>query len=96
MSGCRVELQKFLVEVLVVLHDGGLVTTPVAVVGRAENSHHVAVVRPIVPIHDELVSAGNSVQFVCVVELLRDVLPKNVSCAARRDAPTASIVGIGP
>lgn len=33
---------------LVDLHDGGLVATPVAVVGGTEDGHHVLVVAPVV------------------------------------------------
>ncbi len=43
-----IELQECVFEVLVDLHDGCLVAAAVAVVGGAENSHDVLVVRPVV------------------------------------------------
>lgn len=45
---CRVKLQESVVERVIELHDGGLVAAAVAVVGRAKDGHHVAVMRPVV------------------------------------------------
>lgn len=47
-------------------------------------------------LHDQLVCTCNEVQSVCVVVLLRDVLPKSESSAPGGDAPPGPLVGVGP
>ena len=47
-----------ILEGVVKLHDGSLVPTAVAVVGGGEDRYHVPVVRPVVPLHHQLVSPG--------------------------------------
>ena len=71
-------------------------TASVAVVGRGEDSDGVLLVRPGVALHDELVRTRDQVEAVGVVELLAYVLPESVSGAARRDAPAAAVVRVGP
>lgn len=71
---CRVELQERILHELIDFHDGSFVTAAVAVVGRREDGDDVAVVRPIVAIHDELMGSGDQLQVVRMVELFRDVL----------------------
>ena len=44
---------------LVDFHYRRLVSASVAIVGRREDSHDVALVSPVVSVHDELVSSGN-------------------------------------
>eukprot|EP00166_Cyanidium_caldarium_P005904 ctg_754.g447 len=95
-SRCRVELQKGVLLVLVQLHDGRLVAATITIVRRAEHRHHIAVVAPIVTLHDQLVGARNQRQAVGAVEQLRNVLPERVAGAARRYAPAAAVVGVGP
>ena len=56
----------------------------------------MAVLRPVVPLHDELMRARNQRQPVVVVERLRYVLAEGVSRAAGRDAPAAPVVRVGP
>ena len=55
-------------------HDSSFITTSVAVIRRTENCHDVAVVRPVISIHYQLVSTGYSRQVICVIKLLRNVL----------------------
>lgn len=85
-----------LVEVLVHLHNGRLVAAAVAVVGGAEDSHHVHRVRPVVAVHHQLVRAGHQAEAVAVVEHLRDVAAEGVAGASGGDAPAAPLVGVGP
>ena len=81
LLGSWVELQEGVLHKLVDLHDGCLVAASVAVVRRREHRDHVAVVRPVEPVHDELVGACNQFQIVRVVELFRDVLTEGVAGA---------------
>ena len=82
--------------VLVHLHDGGFVSAAVAVVRRREDSNNVAFVRPVVPIHDQLVGSGDTRQVIRMVKLFGDVLSERVASATGGNTPTASIVGVGP
>lgn len=52
MARGRVKLQKVVFHVFVNFHDGSLVAAAVAVVRCGEDGHDVALVRPIVPVHD--------------------------------------------
>lgn len=52
--------------------------------------------RPVVSVHYELMSAGDSAQVVCMVKLFRDVLAEGVASTSGRDAPTAAVIGVGP
>mmetsp|Transcript_96302 Transcript_96302/g.171084 ORF Transcript_96302/g.171084 Transcript_96302/m.171084 type:complete len:257 (+) Transcript_96302:63-833(+) len=92
----RVELQECVFEMLIDLHHGRLVPTPVAVVGRGEDCHHIPVVAPIVALHDKLMSACNELEAIGMIELLRNVLSEGVACTAWRNSPAASVVRIGP
>ncbi|KAI3480075.1 hypothetical protein L1887_57852 [Cichorium endivia] len=68
----------------------------VAVVGRRKDGDHVAFLRPVEAVHDELVRARHEREAVVVVERLRDVLTKRVAGTARRDAPATAVVRVGP
>ena len=72
------DLQIILHE-LVDFHYCCLVAASVAVVGCGENGHNVTLMRPVVPVHDELMRTRNSCQVVGVVELLGDVLTEGVA-----------------
>ena len=96
MTRCGVELEEIILDELVNLHYGGLVTTSVAVVGCGEDRDDVALVCPVVAVHDKLMGARDSSQAVRVVKLLRDVLSEGVTSASGRDAPTAAVIGVGP
>lgn len=50
-------------------HNGSLVTAPVAVVRRTKHSHHIAVMSPVVTLHDKLMSTGDPGQVISVIEL---------------------------
>lgn len=91
-----VELEEGVFEVLVDLHDGRLVAAAVAVVGRRKDGDHVAFLRPVEAVHDELVRARHEREAIVVVERLRDVLTKRVAGTARRDAPATAVVRVGP
>eukprot|EP00401_Gymnodinium_catenatum_P017940 CAMPEP_0117606598 /NCGR_PEP_ID=MMETSP0784-20121206/79793_1 /TAXON_ID=39447 /ORGANISM="" /LENGTH=264 /DNA_ID=CAMNT_0005409681 /DNA_START=21 /DNA_END=816 /DNA_ORIENTATION=+ len=97
-----VKLQEGVLQVLVDFHHGSLVAAPIAVVWRREDRDHVAVVAPVVTLHDKLVCAGDELQSVRMVELLRDVLAESIAGAAWRDAqasrtwaPRAALPGCG-
>ena len=64
LSGSRVELEEIILHELVDLHYGGLVTAAVAVVGRGEDRDDVALVRPVVSVHDQLMGAGDARQVI--------------------------------
>jgi len=44
----RVKLEERVLQVLVNLHNRGLITASVAVIGRTENRHHIPVLTPVV------------------------------------------------
>jgi len=94
--GRWVKLEEGILESIVQLHDGSLITTAIAVVGSGEYCDDISVMRPIVPLHNQLMSPGNQGQSIRVVECLRYVLSEGVSGTTRRDAPAATIVGIRP
>mmetsp|Transcript_99434 Transcript_99434/g.256998 ORF Transcript_99434/g.256998 Transcript_99434/m.256998 type:complete len:343 (+) Transcript_99434:194-1222(+) len=96
LHGRRVELQERVLEVLVDLHDGGLVAAAVTVIRCGEDRDDVPVMAPVVALHHKLVRTSDQLQAIRVVELFRDVLAEGVACAARRDAPAAAVVGVGP
>ena len=79
---------------LVNLHDCCLVTASVAVVGGRENGDDVAVLRPVVTLHDQLMGSRNERESVILVEGLRNVLAKSVASAAGRYSPSAAVVGV--
>ena len=55
-----VKLKEGILEGIIELHDGSLVAATVAVVWRRENGHHIPVVRPVVPLHHQLVGPGET------------------------------------
>jgi len=91
MRYLQIELHKF-----VDFHNSSFVTASVAVVRGTEDSDYVSLVRPIVPIHYQLVSSCNSGESIGMIELLRDVLTKTVTSTSWGDTPSTAIVGIGP
>jgi len=91
-----IELQESVLEMLVNLHDGSLVTAAIAVVWRREDRYHVSILRPVVPVHDQLMSSRYQSQAIIMVECLRNVLAKRVPCTARRDTPAAPVIWVRP
>ena len=89
------DLQIILHE-LVDLHYCCLVAASVAVVGRGEDRHNVPLVRPVIPVHNQLMCTRNSRQAIRVVELLRNILTETITSAAGADAPTAPVVRVRP
>ncbi len=81
---------------LINLHDCGLITTSVAVVGCTENGHHIPVLAPIVTLHDELMRSCHQCQTIVVIERLADVLTKGISRTSRTDTPSTPIIRITP
>lgn len=96
LTGSRVKLKEVVFHVFVDLHNGGLVSASVAVVGGGEHRDDVALMGPVVSVHHELMGSCDSSQVVGVVELLRDVLAEGVASTTGRDTPTASVIGVGP
>lgn len=81
---------------LINLQNRRLVSTPIAIIRRRKNRHHIPVLTPIIPFHHQLMRPRYQRKPVVVVERLRDVLPKRVAGATRRYAPAAAVVGVGP
>ena len=50
--------------VLIDFHDGGLVAATVAVIRCGEDRHHIALVSPIVAVHDQLMGTSDSCQVI--------------------------------
>jgi hypothetical protein len=96
LSGCRVELEEVEFHVLVNFHYGSFIAASVTIIWRGEDSDNVALVRPVVSVHDKLMSARNSHEAIGVIELLADVLAERVASSTWRDTPATSIVGVRP
>ena len=77
-------------------HNGGLVSATVAVVRCREDSDNVALMSPVVAVHDELMGTCDPSEIVRVVELLRDVLTEAIASTTWRNTPTAPLIGIRP
>lgn len=69
MLGGRVELKECVLHELVDLHYCCLVSAPVAVIWRGKHGDYIAVMRPVVAVHDELVCTRYQFEIVRVVEL---------------------------
>ena len=70
----RIELQEGILEGVVKLHDGSLVSTAVAVVGGGEDGDHVPIVTPVVALHHQLMGPAHQGQAVRMVECLGYIL----------------------
>ena len=70
----RVESKEIVLHELIDFHDCSLVAASVAVVRGGEYRDHVALMGPVVSIHNQLMGPCNSCEVIGVVELLRDVL----------------------
>ena len=82
-----------LINIIINLHYSSLITTPVAIVGSRENSHHRSIVLPLITLHYKLMSPGNKVKIVNVGELFRNVLTKRVPCASWGNPPATPARG---
>lgn len=101
-----------ILEMLINLHDGSLVTAPVAVVGSCNQlaltayprppehtrkySNDIAVLRPVVALHNQLMCSRNERDSIVVVEGFGDVLSEGVARTTGRDAPSAAVIGVRP
>jgi len=94
--GGRVKLKEGVLQGVVQLHNRGLVSTAVAVIGCWEDGDNVSVMRPVVPLHHQLMCPCDQSESVWVVEGLWYVLSKSVACTPRRDTPTPPVVGVTP
>lgn len=72
-----------LVDRVVHLHNRGLITTSVAVVGRREYCNNLSIVLPLVTFHDKLMCACNKVKTVNMGELLCNVLAERITGSPR-------------
>ena len=96
LAGSRIELKEIILHEFIDLHNGGLISATVAVVRRREDSDNVALVSPVVAVHDELMGACDPSEIVRVVELLRDVLTEAIASTTWRNTPTAPLIRIRP
>ena len=96
LAGSRIELKEIILHEFIDLHNGGLVSATVAVVRCREDSDNVALVSPVVAVHDELMGTCDPSEIVRVVELLRDVLTEAIASTTWRNTPTAPLIGIRP
>jgi len=94
--GSWVKLEEGVLQSVVKFHDSSLVSASVAVIWGGEDGDHVPVVRPVVPLHHQLVSSGHQGQTIAVVECLGDVLTKCVSSSSGRDSPATSVIRVRP
>ena len=95
-SGSGVELQERVLQFVVQLDHSCLIAATIAVVRRREHGHHIAVVTPVVALHDELMRPGYEGESVGVVERLGDVLAESVARSTGGDAPAATVIGVRP
>ena len=62
------------IQIFVHIQNRSNVPASVAVVRRREHSNHVALMSPVVAVHDELMGTGDADEVIGVVELFRYVL----------------------
>ena len=94
--GSRIKLDKRPIKMFIELHNGSLVATSIAIVGRREDGDNIFVMRPIEAFHDKLVCAGDKGKTVGMIEILSHIPTKSVASAARRNAPAESVIRIRP
>ena len=83
-----------MIHILIYLQYPSLIPTPVTVVRRGENGHHVIVVTHTIAIHDQLMGPRDQLQAVRMVELLTDVLPECITSPAWAYTPATAFVRI--
>jgi len=92
---CRCNLQSIL-QMLVNLHNGCLVTTSVAIVWCTEYGYHISILAPIVSLHHQLMCTCYQCQTIIMIESFRDILSECISCSSWTYTPTTSIIRIRP
>ena len=96
VSQC-VESLEWVFELFVDVQERGDVTTSVAIVWSRPNSNEVLVFEPeLVAVHDKLMSTGDQVDVVDVVEFGRDLGSEQPSSTSRRHSPSLNVLRIGP
>ena len=100
VSRCWVELWKFamivnsvlrsLIHGIVDLHNCGLISTSVTIVGGRENGNDLSIVLPLIAFHDKLVGTWNEMKAINVSKLLGNVLSEGVPGSPRWDTPSTS------
>ena len=81
------------IQIVINFHDCTLVTTPIAIIRRREDSDNHTIMLPLVSFHDQLMRPCNEMQTVNLSKLLSDVLAEGVSCSTGRYTPTTSLQG---
>jgi len=89
-------LQEVVLHVFVNFHNCCFITTSITVVRCREDSHNITLVRPVISVHNKLMSTGNSSQTVSMVKLFRNILAKRVTSTSGGDTPTTSVIRVGP
>ena len=85
------------IKILPQIHDTGHIPTAIAVVRRAPHRHHALVLEvPLEPLLHELMRTCNKLQVVDVVELRRDLVPKQPARAAGTDRPRLHLFRVAP
>lgn len=73
------------------------VAASVAVVGSRPYSYQVRVFEPVLEsVHDKLMSPGDEVEAVQMVEFARYLRPEEPACAALIEGPGLHVCGVGP
>lgn len=83
-------------QMVINFHYGSLVAASVAIVWGRKKGDHRMILSPVIAIHDKLVGPCDHLETIALVKCLRDVHPKSIACASRRDAPSVAVVRIGP
>ena len=91
MSNLQITFHEF-----INFHDSSFITTSVAIIRGWKDSDYIALVCPVVSVHDQLMGSSNPCEVVRVVELLWDVLAERVTSTSWTDTPTTSVIRIGP
>ena len=81
-----------MINLIIYLHNCGLVATSITIVWCREHSYYCSVVLPLIPLHNQLMRPGNEVQVVDVGKLLGDVLTKSVARSAGGNTPLGDIL----
>ena len=76
------ENNKFLFMIFVKIKNGGHISTPIAIVGRAPNGDQSFVKMLLIPLHNQLMRSEDSVNIIFVVEFLDDIFSEEKACAS--------------
>lgn len=93
---CRLEGLVTLIEMFIEFEDGRNVSAPIAVIWCRPDGDESLVEHVFETLHNELMSATNQGDFVCVVKLSDDIASKEIASASWRESPTVNFFGIRP